>query len=262
MENILIAGDSWGIGVYTGQDDSYGPTGQGIQSILENQGYKVTNISRGGAANYLMIDRLNGHWGNTGRCLFGYDNVKMNIDFNATDHIIFLQSDIFRERHYYVKQYPTDTHTRWKILEQAFVDGLLDYDSIDAIINSYFKKFYTDLNSIGSKHNKKILMVGGWGQLHPSIDGYNNLISVVPSATKLLIPELEEDCFISDPEWYLQLERDSNFMSKFNLEFKKLALINARKLDLIYQNWHEVHPDIHGYQKIVDELLPFLVKKY
>jgi hypothetical protein len=263
MENILIAGDSWGIGVFTGQGSNYGPTGQGIQSILESQGYKITNISKGGVANYLMIDRLNGQWGNTEHCLFGYDNtVGMNIDFNTIDHIVFLQTDIFRERHYYGKQNPTDTDTRWKILEQAFVNSLLDYASIDDFINNYFKKFYTDLNTIGTKHNKKILMIGGWSQLHPSVDNYSNLVSIIPSATKLLIPELEEDCFISDPEWYTQLDRDHNFMSKFNLEFKKMALINACKLDLIYKNWHEVHPDIHGYQKIVDILRPFLAKKY
>lgn len=263
MKHILIAGDSWGIGVFSRQGNNYGPTGEGIQSLLENQNYKVTNISKGGASNYLMIDRLNGLWGNTGRCLFGFEShTSTSIDFDTIDHIIFLQTDIFRERHYYGKQYPTDTDTRWKILEQAFIDSLLNYASIDEIIINYFQKFYADLNDIGIKHNKKILMIGGWSQLHPSIINYSNLVPIIYSATKILIPELEEDCYLSDPEWYLQLDKDNHFMLKFNLEFKKLALINARKLDLIYKNWHEVHPDLQGYQKIVDQLLPFLAKKY
>jgi len=259
---ILLAGDSWGIGVFETQNSIYGPTGEGIHTLLEAQGHILINISKGGGSNYLMIDRLNGHWGSTGRCLFGLDpNLKIDIDFDSIDYIIFLQTDIFRERHYYGKQYSTDTDTNWKILEQEFVDSLIKYDSIDSIVNSYFQNFYKDLNNIGIEHNKKILMIGGWSQLHPSINNYSNLIPTVISATKLLIPELEQDCYISDPEWYLQLDQDANFMLKFNNEFKQMAITNANKLALIYRNWNEVHPDIFGYQKIVDELLPYLAKK-
>lgn len=263
MSTILLAGDSWGVGVFSGQGDTYGPTGQGIQSILENQGFKVINISKGGVANYLMVDRLNGQWGNTGSCLYGYDDTSsQNIDYSEIDHIVFLQTDIFRERYYFGKQHSDDTGTRWKLLEQAFVDSLINYESIDDIISSYFKKFYKDLNDIGAKYDKKILMIGGWSQLHPSIHSYGNLVSVLRSATKLLIPDLEEDCYLSDPEWYSQLDSNKKFMLKFNLEFKKMALLNARKLELIYKYWHEVHPDIHGYKEIVDQLVPFLAKKY
>lgn len=264
MANILIAGDSWGIGVFAGKGEAYGPTGQGIQSILESQGHNVINISKGGGANGLMLDRLNGDWHDTGRCLFGIEpNLKINIDYHNIDYIIFLQTDIFRERHYYGKQYPADTHTRWKVLEQAFVDSLINYESIDHIINNYFQNFYKDLNNIGVKHNKKILMVGGWSRLHSSISNYSHLVAVVPSATKLLIPELEEDCYLSDPEWYTQLDKESKFMRKFGNEFKLMAITNANKLSLIYRDWNnEVHPDVNGYNLIVDELLPYLDKKY
>ena len=263
MANILIAGDSWGIGVFAGKDDTYGPTGEGIHTLLESQGHTVTNISKGGGSNYLMVDRLNGLWGNTGRCLFGIESeLKIDVDYSNIDYILFLQTDIFRERHYYGKQYPTDVHNRWKVLEQVFVDSLINYDSIEHIINSYFQNFYKDLNNIGIKHNKKILMIGGWSQLYPGINNYSNLISAVPSSAKLLIPELEEDCYLSDPEWYIQLANEPKFIQKFNNEFKHMAIINANKLSLIYRNWHnEVHPDINGYQKIVDQLLPYLAKK-
>jgi hypothetical protein len=260
---ILLAGDSWGIGVFKGQGSVYGPTGQGIHTLLEAQGHTVINISKGGGANWLMIDRLNGEWDYTGRCLFGVEpNLKIDIDFNNIDYIIFLQTDIFRERHYYGKQYPTDTTTNWKILEQEFVDSLIKYDSIDSIVNSYFQNFYKDLNNIGIEHNKKILMVGGWSQLHPSITDYSNLIPAVISATKLLIPEVTHDGYISDPEWFSQLDKEKPFMEKFGNEFKQLAIYNADKLNLVYKNWKEVHPPIEGYQSIVDKLLPYLAKKY
>lgn len=255
MANILLAGDSWGIGVFSGQGADYGPTGQGIQSILESQGHTVTNISQGGGANGLMLDRLHGHWDYTGRCLFGYNADKIAVNLADIDSIVFLQTDIFRERHYYGKQYPTDTDNQWKILEQAFVDQLLDYDSLTQIIDSYFTDFYTELNDIGVKYGKKILMIGGWSQLHPSIKNYSNLVSLIPSATKLLIPELAQDVYISDPEWYSQLADDKRFMSKFGIEFKSMTIDAETKLKLIYKYWNEVHPDIQGYQKLVDMLL-------
>lgn len=259
---ILLAGDSWGIGVFKTQDSVYGPTGEGIHTLLEARGHSVINISKGGGSNYLMIDRLNGQWGQTGRCLFGVEsNLKIDIDYNDTDHIVFLQTDIFRERHYYGKQHPTDMDTNWKILEQEFVDSLMNYDSIDHIINSYFQNFYKDLNNIGIEHNKKVLMIGGWSQLHPSINNYSNLVPALVSATKLLISDVTQDGYISDPEWFNQLDKEKPFMEKFGNEFKQLAIDNADKLDLIYKNWHEVHPDINGYQQIVDELLPYLAKK-
>jgi hypothetical protein len=259
MANILIAGDSWGVGVFSGQGIEYGPTGQGIQTILESQGHKVTNISKGGGSNYLMIDRLQGQWGDTGRCLFGTElKLKVDIDYNHIDHIVFLQTDIFRERHYYGKQYPTDTHTQWKVLEQAFVEALQSYDSIEQIIDTYFSNFYTELNNIGAKYNKKILMLGCWSQLHPSIVNYSNLIPVIESATKLLIPELARDVYLSDPEWYSQLADNDEFMAKFGKEFKSMTIDAETKLKLIYKHWNEVHPDLQGYQQLTDALVKYL----
>jgi hypothetical protein len=237
MSNILIAGDSWGIGVFCGVGDNYGPTGEGIHSILESRGHAVTNISKGGGSNGLMIERLD------------------TSELFDVDYIIFLQTDIFREHHYYGKQYPDDVGSKWKILEQEFVDSLLDYDTLQDYINNYFINLYSALNS----YNKQIIMVGGWSQLHPSIGNYENLIPAVHSATKLLIPELKQDGYLSDPEWFTQLDKEPKFMKKFDHEFKQMVVDNALKLDLIYRNWHEVHPDINGYRKITEEILAKLV---
>lgn len=252
---ILLAGDSWGVGVFSGTGDNYGPTGQGVQTILENLGHTVINISKGGGSNWLMMDRLDGHWEDTGRCLFGATGPEIVVDLKTIDYIVFFQTDIFRERHYYGKQFPTDQHTRWKILEQAFVDGLQQYTTLDDAINDYFLKLYTKLNS----YNKTVLCIGGWSQLHPSIAKYHNLIPVVPSATKLLIPELEEDCHLSDPEWYIQLANDKKFISKFGNEFKTMTVTNAKKLELIYKHWNEVHPPMAGYEVLAKKIQEYLL---
>jgi hypothetical protein len=72
------------------------------------------------------------------------------------------------------------------------------------------------------------------------------------------LSDLKEDIYLSDPEWYLQLADEAKFMKKFGDEFKIMSIQSAEKLDLIYSNWHEVHPPIEGYQKIVDQILPYL----
>jgi hypothetical protein len=258
MANILIAGDSWGIGVFSGVGDDYGPTGEGIQSILESMGHTVVNISQGGGSNWLMIDRLEGHWDLTGRSLYGsFLDKKIEVNLNTFDYMIFLQTDIFREKYLYVKKTPQDLHTQWKRLDQQFVDSLTNWPSISAMVDDYFAGFYSKLNSIAVAHNIKVLCVGGWSQLHPSIAQYSNLVPTLDSATKLLIPKVNYDGYLSDPEWFDQLDKEPKFMQKFGAEFKQLAINNADKLDLIYNTWHEVHPDIHGYQKIVDVLIKY-----
>jgi hypothetical protein len=260
MSNILIAGDSWGVGVYESSGENYAPTGEGIHSILSAQEHTVTNISKSGASNGLMLDRLNGLWHDTGRCLFGVDpNAKIDINFNNIDYIIFLQTDIFRERSYYDKQCPTDTTTQWRVLEQSFVNQLLEYNSLDHIFDSYFTTFYTELNNIGLKHNKKILMLGCWSQLHPSVNNYSNLIPVVDSVTKFLLPNLVDDVYISDTEWYTQLADNQKFMQKFGDEFKLLAIAGANKIDLMCHNWNDIHPNLAGYEILAKKITNYLL---
>jgi hypothetical protein len=257
---ILLAGDSWGIGVFSGKGETYKPIGQGIHTILADLGHSVINISKPGCANWLLIDRLENRWDDTGTCLFGVDPAdKKEFNLKNIDHIIFLQTDIFRERHYFDTEYPGDPKGYRKLLEKKFVDELLDYRTLNEFINKYFNDFYTKLNSIGQTYNKKILCAGGWGQLHPNINQYNNLIPVIPSITKLLIPNLLEDCYISDPEWITQLSDNSKIMKKFPVEFKKLAIDNANKLNIIWRYWNDCHPKIEGYRQVVDKFLPYLV---
>lgn len=252
---ILLIGDSWGIGVFSTIDGGYEPTGHGIHSVLQDHGHQVVNISKAGGSNWLMIDRIEGRWSTSAKCTFGVgtDN-PIAIDLQEFDYVIFLQTDIFRERYYYGKQYEHSTNTQFKILDNAFVDSLLAYKSIDDFVDQYFQELYTKLNSF----NKKILCIGGWSKLHPSVTNYANLIPVCTSAIKLLIPNLEEDTYISDPEWFLQLDTNQAIMTKFGTELKELAIINADKLNLIINEWNDVHPTFSGYTTIANNILPYL----
>jgi hypothetical protein len=225
MTKILLAGDSWGIGVYSGTGDNYAPIGQGIQSILERQQYQVTNISVPGCSNFNTASRI-------------LQNAKL------ADQIIFLQTDVFREHSQYVNQL--------KILNKNLIKNLLNYKTLDSYFNDYFNKLYSKLNSIG----QQILCIGGWSQLHPCITNYPNLVDAIPSATKLLIPECITDCYLSDFEWFPQLNDDQYLMQKFGDEIKKIALDSSAKFDLCCQHWGDIHPNLIGYQKIVDEIIP------
>lgn len=261
MKTILIAGDSWGVGVFDGNtsDDTYGPIGQGLHTVLKEHNYNIINISKAGGSNWLMVDRLNSQWYNWNRCLYGIDRRDhVRFSWDDVDAIVYFQTDLFRERYIYIKENLTDKFTTVKQLDSKLIDSLLNFDSINHFIEDYFQKFYTALNAIGQKRNKKIYCIGGWNQLHPSIANYSNLIPVLASATKFLIPEVKEDSYLSDPEWYVQLDTDPRIMKKFGSELKPMAIANAEKLVLVYEQWNDCHPKLDGFRKIAEQLIPLL----
>lgn len=252
---ILIAGDSWGIGVFSKFGNVYGPIGQGVHTVLESWGHETINISRAGGSNWLMIDRLEGRWDKSDHCMFGIDpNNKVIFDLDKIDVIVFFQTDIFRERSYYGKSSKDSDNTDWKILENTFVDNLLNFRSLEEFSDLYFKSLYTQLNSFG----KKILCIGGWSKLHPSISLYPNLIPVIESSVQYLIPNCKQDSYITDREWFLQLNDNAEIMKKFGGEIKDMTIQNAEKLDLMIKHWQDVHPNFEGYTKIAECLKPYL----
>ena len=234
MTNILLAGDSWGIGVYQGKGDSYSPIGEGIQSLLEEQGHQVTNVSEPGISNLRIIN-----------------NIPNNlVEF---DHIVFLQTDIFREASYHG---PKGTEKAWRWLRDDFVDELLESNTIEEYTSDHLKWLYDKLNRL----DRKILCIGGWSDLHPCISEFKNLVPVIASASQMLIPTIKEQVYISDFEYFTQLNDSREFMSKFGPEFKEIAINSSHKFEESCRAWNgDVHPNIQGYQQIVDVLVKYLI---
>jgi hypothetical protein len=230
MKNILIAGDSWGVGVFTGQGDSYGPTGEGIHSIFQTdlKEFQLTNVSRAGASNKEIVELI-------------------RPNHRDVDIIVFIQTDAFREHSYHLNSY--------KILHQDFINSLVrDYDSISQFFDQYYNRLYSELNSF----NKPIICIGGWSKLHPSIVNYKNLISAIPSATQLIVSELEEDVYLSDFEWFPQLNDHKDFFDKFKDEIRPIALASSRKFELLCNHCGDCHPNLLGYKILVKNFEKYL----
>ena len=224
MTQILLAGDSWGIGVYQTVDGVYTATGQGIQTILEARGYEVTNVSVAGDSNNNIVKRIN----------------------TAADHILFLQTDPFRDYCVHVDGF--------KKLKPVFFKHLLTFDSIKQCLDIYYNSLYAKLNA----HNRPIICLGGWSKLHPSIDNYTNLIPAVPSVSELLIPSVA-DVYLSDFEWFPQLNDRTEVMRKFGSELKEIMLASSNKFDVINQQWNDVHPNLIGYELLVEKIQKYLL---
>ena len=235
MSKILLAGDSWGIGTYQGKGNNYKPTGKGIQSILEYQGHQVTNVSHPGISNRSIITRI-------------------PYKLDEFDYIVFLQTDILRENSYHG---PKGKETSWRWLREDFIDELMTADTIESYINEHFNYLYSKLNRIGPK----IICLGGWSDLHPSITAFDNLVPLIPSITQLLVPKVKEQVYISDFEYFVDLSKDKKFMDKFNSEFKQIAIQSSHKFEESCRAWDDVHPNIEGYQLVVDQLLTYFAKK-
>jgi len=236
MKHILIAGDSWGIGEYQGTGAEYKPTGHGLEQIFQTNGYLVTNVSQPGCSNTDIVSQLS----------------KQKLE--KFDIVLFLQTDAFREHSYHGLY---NNEPNWRILDSNFIEELLNYHSLADYFDDYYNELYYQL----SQFNKEIFCIGGWSMLHTSIASYENLIPIIPSATRLILKKPIKDVYLSDFEWFNQLDQHQKFMEKFNIEFKQIATDSSDKFNLICKEWNDVHPTADGYQILADNLVKFIDKK-
>jgi hypothetical protein len=228
--NILLAGDSWGVGVYQKSNNDYKPTGQGIQTFLECQ-----NVSKPGISNTEILN-----------------NIKQA---SASDATVFLQTDILREHTYHG---PKDSAIGWRWLEESFIQHLLTYSTLDQYITDYFKEIYTQLNLLAEQRGHKIICIGGWSDLHPSIVDYDNLIPLIYSSTQTLIPDSPSGVYISDFEYFIQFE-ETAIANHFGTELKQIAIASSEKFNLSCNYWNDVHPNIQGYEVLAKKIVKYLL---
>jgi hypothetical protein len=131
--HILIAGDSWGRGEWNLECTTV--LHSGLQHYLENDGYTVTNISKGGNSNLDTVDRLS-HY----------------LDHYSTqlpDLTLVFQTEYTRDFKHHAMQ-------------QDF--GSADFShikTIDDLIGCWIERFYMRLSELSVRCQVPIFIIGG-----------------------------------------------------------------------------------------------------
>jgi len=230
-KKILLAGDSWGVGVYEKTPNGYNPTGEGIYTFIDCQ-----NISKPGISNTEIIN-----------------NIKQA---DHSDITVFLQTDILREHSYHG---PYGNEPSWRWLNDKFIQKLLTYTRLNQYITEYFVLMYTQLDYIAKQRNQQILCIGGWSDLHPSIVNYSNLVPLIYSSTQMLIPSSPSGIYISDFEYFVQFD-ETQIKQHFGTELKQIAVASSEKFKLSCRSWNDVHPTLDGYEILAKKIQNYLLR--
>ena len=208
MKKILISGDSWGCGEWRPSAIRYDVLHTGLEQYFSDDGFNVTNVSHGGFSNTDSIDQI-----------------KIKLANNHYDHVIWLQSDPYRDLRPYNK----------------FYAQLQNYDDFKAIGLQLLNKSYALLNQL----NTKIICLGGCTKLDQNIKNYPNLIPSVASIIELLIPEFNApEIWMSDWGQVLDQQRP--------IEVLDQLAVNKRLQDKLF-GFPKMffpdgqHPNRHGH---------------
>lgn len=170
-DHIIIIGDSWGCGEWSGDDKPYRVTHRGLEHYLIEQGCHVTNLSKPGGSNKDMVNAL-----------------EVTLPIYNPHFVFWFQTDPIRDLR------PYDQETFPKSSSELIEIG-----------NEILENTYSELNDIGVK----IHCMGGVANLKKSIEKYPNLIPVIPSIVEMFEGPVI-DFWISDwiNSPYLRLSED------------------------------------------------------
>ena len=150
--NIFIAGDSFGLGEfrYGGGSRSHG----GLAQYLREYGYTVFNSSKGGSSNSQALTRL---------------QASMAEHYQQGDLVLFILSDPIRELRPYTEN---------------LTQSILEEGSVIAASLKMFHRVCAKLN----EQPWKIHLIGGVCSYTPEmVQGYSNIVPLVPSWADLLV---------------------------------------------------------------------------
>jgi hypothetical protein len=151
--NILIAGDSWGMGEWGGNLPTYDVSHLGLERYFRTKKYAVLNVSKGGASNQESIRRLT-----------------FSQSYKKYDYIFWFQTSPLRNLRPYLT-FKKDFRSYKDLLDKS--NELLDKD-------------YKNLNNL----EQPIHCIGGCSKLNlESIAKYQNLIPLIPSITELILKD-------------------------------------------------------------------------
>lgn len=185
MKHILIAGDSWGRGEWSGLPNIK-TIHSGISRYLKDDGYIVENCSQGGSTNEIQTQRIHNR-----------------IKEKTYDYIFWFQTDPLRHRY----------QKNQKLIAEDAVSLSHFLEVRETCINNV----YQQLNNLGVD----IYCIGGCASLSDSISNYDNLHAVIKFIPKWIIPDREFPLTINQDWEYDILRNSDNEVYDFLLNDKK-----------------------------------------
>lgn len=215
---ILLAGDSWGCGVWAKNKKNETPTviHRGIEQFMSDDGHEVVNISQGGFANYEIINKM-----------------KSVINDNF-DYIFYIQTDPLRD------------HFKSSIFQKKEI-WFTDYQSLLEINNKLMLDTYNKLNNFG----KTIHMIGGCSKVESNmLEQFSNLKLVLCS-----IPEFICDGYTAPKIFFTQKWWRDELDDRWSLETLDKIIEQQDKWHWLGKNCSHFkedryHSDRHGYEKV------------
>ena len=208
---ILLAGDSWGCGVW--QRIPLRVIHKGIEQFMLDDGHEVVNVSTGGGKNGGAINRML--------------NIKDNFDY-----IFVFETSPLRDAGCFDEEISL---TKW----------FHDYEDLINIISNKRFEYYTRLNSL----NKTIYLLGGCSKVDMNmVKDFSNIKVVIPSIPEFLspgyvAPEIYVDGWVKDIDNKYDLETIDKI-----IEQKQLWWWLNRNCSHFKDDF--AHPDRHGYEKV------------
>jgi hypothetical protein len=256
--NILIAGDSWGCGVWHASSAESGkiyfPNNEkekpiypallhkGVEFFLTLRGYNVRNISVSGYSNLRI-----------------YDSIKQVKDLNSFDFIFVFYTNPLRDmcKNFNTSKFTfnpdllNDEKIRFYLSAEK---RSLNYNDYTNIIKLLIDRYKNKLQSLD--YNKKLYLIGGHNKISSSLQ---------TSKINILIPSLREFFYkdFVEPE-VVYAPVFENFIEKFDfetlekLEIEKNYYINLPNIQREFFYPDGFHLNVNGHKILSDHLHNFI----
>lgn len=226
---ILIAGDSWGAGVWkniTLPKLHKKRIHNGLEFFLKEYGHDVDNISTPGGSNFNTL------------CLL------QDINLSNYELIIIFYTNSLR-----------DLHRPYKLLKHLNVeDRSVTLELLEKVHDDLSTDFFNNLNLL----NKKIYFLGGHSKVNFSNINYVNLKILIPSLREWFYPNYIQDHYsglYQDNAW---IKKHENLTNKLHLSvLDKIASYKNKTSEMIANQKKYFYPDdyhlnIEGHKKLAD----------
>jgi hypothetical protein len=224
--NILLSGDSWGVGELTHDHVTNARTftHPGIELYMKEYGCNVFNVSQRSLSNNEIYSRT-----------VDFLNSGINIDY-----IIFFHANFYRD----FKDLPIN------VLKKHFT-------SIEKIKNfkrNYYNNLYAKLNKLGPK----IILLGCIDKIEPFDNDYKNLIPLLPSIPEFLFPNFKH-WLVYETNWVSQIENllDNSTLQELYNSRMSIKELNTDKYAHYFRP-DGYHPNRHGAYKVYEKIIEFI----